>query len=421
MYSTYYLIFSILVALLGIYIVGVFYLLKREPLEFNGDRSGKIQFEHVKQKYTSLKVYEEADLILKNDPNNLEVRAEILTASFIDHHTYPLEKAFEHAWWFLENAPLNPIVAIEGNTPLILSGDSEDKRKEIEAKVLSTWKRHLSEHPKNIFYLRAAANSLKLMFNDESKKIYMQIFEEYPFCSKSLQEISRLEQWSSPHEVLYNHPTREHKKAYTLDRKRVRWPWHEFKSSKLVQLKFRYGKILFPNWLCFLTLYIEGFLNWGDRPWTDYLDVSDMGMLAYQCGEYSFAKKCAEQFLKLEPEAYEGHPHRPLYATGFNLVAMLALREENFQLLESFLDKRAEDEAESVYAFHSDTDFLIELTRLGRSDIAANFMKKRARNYLTDPDIAAEIAYVENGGRIYSEEYLKWLKERSENKRSEDV
>jgi hypothetical protein len=169
----------------------------------------------------------------------------------------------------------------------------------------------------------------------------------------------------------------------------------------------KYGNILIPTFLAFVALYLSSTFNKEDRPWFDYYFVSQIGMMAYHVGDYSFAKKCADQFLLLQPQAQANHNHAPLYSTGFALAALLALKAEDFTRMHDHINHLAQYPAESQFDFHNDVFLLIGLVREGHRELAVKYMETRAQSPEIKQEVQPLIEFVKNGGAPFSKEYFE--------------
>ena len=392
----------ILLFLLFLYILTIIYLLNKQVVPGAYTSKGRIKLRE--KNFPDIESVKEYEKKLNEDPKNVELKAEILFA-FLLHEEWPKLKSRQYALWFLENMPLHSINQIEGQQAILMSPTSEDDGKILKEQVISIWEKHLESKSDNLHLLLAAATcttTLDQVFSESCWRRFQQIF---PYSASALEKLANFKYFDLPREKKTSHPIPELREAFRLKKKRLNWPWSAHASSQLEQLQMKF-KII-PNPICFVVLYIHAFMNPNNRPWQHAYFISGVGMMAYHVGEYEFAKKCSEQFLKLQPAAQKAHNHLPLYSTGFSLAAILALKEKNMERLSYFLDKKAEIPATSEFDFmFHDTQILIELVRDGHKDIAVRFMEKRAnQGFPIAPKIQAEIDFVKSGKMPFSEEY----------------
>lgn len=396
------MIIAIVIGLTGLYIFGSIYLLKRErPLVAYSTKERHLG---STERFPTSESIEHFEISIDHQALSRDERTEIFYALYNHMGALP-DKTLDHGLWFLKNEPLHPLNIFEGSISVMYSiKTKEADQTELIQEIVAIWKDHIEKHPGNVFYLKAAAQYSRHLDQAFSVACWKKALEISPFCATALEALASMTDTVTSKRT-YNHPLPELQEALLVFKKRLSYPWPSSASDRLEQLREKYP--FFPNWACFGILYIYGLIHPQSRPWNDYYFISDLGMTAYQCGEYDLARKCSEQFLKLQPAAEKNHDHPPLFAKGFSLAAILALKDQNIDLLDKFLEKKAEDPAESEFDFMQDEDILIELIRGGRRDLAIGFMEKRARkNGEISPAVQTEIDYVKNGGNIFSKEYF---------------
>jgi hypothetical protein len=400
------IILLLVVALSASYIALSIYLIRKEKIE--GIYYNSRHEEIFPVKYPTMDAVREHEKILADDPNNIELRIEILTVRLFHHRTYD-QDSMNHALWFIKNVPLHSFTR---HTNVTVNDD------EMKRKVLDIWTQHIEKSNRSPQYLQAAANQIALFDKESAIKYLNELLSICPFSKECLQDLARIDEWKLPRGIKTTHPVPELKESIEYWTKYFSVPWSRWASSKVERIRWRHP-IAFPIWYCYFLLWVISKFDKDESSWNSYYEVSHYGLSAYLYGDYDLAKKCATQFLKLQPAAEKGHNHQPLYADGFNLAAMLALRENNLSDLGRYLEKKAQDPANSEFSFlFDDTEILTELARYNRADIALDYIQKRTRGTIPDEGTQELIDYIKGGGIPFSEEHYLH-KEALYNKRKE--
>jgi tetratricopeptide (TPR) repeat protein len=365
------------------------------------------QFEASEQRFPTPETAELAEAKLKENPEDIELRGALMAAYFVGHAEDTKKLSLQHALWFSENAPMHPANIIVGPSAVLNGRDYEPEAdRALSAKVKSIWKSHLEKNPNDLLLLSQTAKFFINIDNEFSLECHRNILEASPFNTESLESLAWCYTATSKAGYDSDHPIPGLVKPYKMYLRRMHYPWSNFSARRLELLRLKYSSLFLPNWCCFLILYIKGILNFEDSPWNSHFDVSNVGMIAFKVGDYKTARKYARRFLKLQPAAFVVHPHRPIFATGFNLVAILGLLDNDMVKLQHFLDVKLEETIDSKFNYmFEDKELLIELVRRNQKDLAVKYMEKRAGTRVADPEIQEEINYVKNGGMPFSQHY----------------
>ncbi|WP_413578551.1 hypothetical protein ACLVWU_08435 [Bdellovibrio sp. HCB290] len=344
-----------------------------------------------------------AEKVLESDAGNIELRIEVMECRLFQFSIYD-QVSVDHALWFVRNVPLH---SYTWKTCMVIAPSGA---KDV---LLKAWEEQVVNSNRHSAYLRAVARYFRFVTPDVSLPYLKELLKRSPFNKDTLQLIALREESNLPTGYEATHPFPGLRVSLYYWKRYIEMQWSSFLSEKVDQVRWRYP-VLFPKWYCVILLVVISLFKKKENEWFNCYDVGVYGMSAYYFGDYELSKKCAKQFLKIQPEAEKKNNYPGIFAKGFSLVGMLALKEGDMDTLHQILNKKCQDPAETEFDFlFHDKDLLMELALKKRSDIALQFILDRLKGREADPATIYLMDYIRGGGIPYSAEHFDLMSKRS--------